>query len=104
MVGITGSNAPQHASRVFQTYGGDPQAKIRFENTLAAHAAAGKQPEEAVQSVLDMNSMPDTPSPIEGRPQANLRRPIPSQKVLESLNHLVNQNHMEQGSGLDIHR
>jgi len=104
MTGISGSGAPQSTPRAFEASGNDPQARIRFENTLAAHAAAGKQPEEAVKSILDMHSMSDVPSPLAGRPQLGTRRIIPTHKVLQSLNHLVQKNHVETGTGFDVHR
>ena len=103
MIGISGSDASQNTTGRLEALTKDPQARIRFENTLAAHAAAGKQPKDAVQSVLDMNSLSDVVSPLSGRPLVGVRRPIPSQKVLQSLNHLVEQGHAGKGSGIDIH-
>ena len=97
MTSISGAGA-LGAPQDFQAGRTDSQTRIRFENTLAAvrssqssdgqnndHASTAPQVAPSAESILA---------------QGPIRRPVPAQKVIASLTHLIQQN--KTGSGLDV--
>ena len=105
MTGISSSGAPNHqAVKVFQGQGADQQARIQFENALAAERSALAESTESQQAIppagAHANAAMPMPQTTAGYTATSGRRTVPVQQVLRSLNRLV--QHRNATPSLDI--
>ena len=97
MTNISGAGA-LGAPQNFQTGQADQKSRIQFENTMAAANANQAKDKEMPQAAHSAN--PEMKSFAELLSQGPVQRPVPAQKVMASLTHLIQQN--QTGSELDI--
>lgn len=97
MTGISGFQASGYTASVFSEKNVDAKARISFENALAAARFENSEIPTAEMSQV----LPQSPTAIQA-PMRGMRRPVPTQQVLQGLQKLIQSNQAAVKPSLDI--
>ena len=105
MTGISGSNASGNTSPLLQGQRLDQKARIQFENALAAERTVVAKPATIKEEIPESAQIPSsgvTQNALWEHRAQPTRRIVPVQKVLQSLNKLIQNNRLDSQSSFDV--